>query len=76
MIYRLLTGMIIPDKGEVRIGDNPLEVVGRKQARNLIGSVTQEKLFDINYNYSTFIFIVQNMGFIFNLRFFTSKALS
>merc|ERR1719471_1126238 len=34
--------MIIPDKGEVRIGDNPLEVVGRKQARNLIGSVTQD----------------------------------
>ena len=50
MIDRLLTGMIIPDKGEVRIGDNPLEVVGRKQARNLIGSVTQEKLFGTDKN--------------------------
>ena len=34
--------MIMPDRGEVRIGDNPLESVGRKKTRDLIGSGSQD----------------------------------
>ena len=41
-ISRLLTGLVTPTSGTVLIGGKPLELIGRKQVRRIIGSVSQE----------------------------------